>query len=350
MSVFEYNHEPRATSHEPRATSHNCILKFFARFFKISLAFFISLIILTIFTNFYAGVPALVPNGGGATDMIHTPFVFYSSLKEGFSFGHFNNEGYNNKFNYENGISIDVLIMGASHMDGLEVMPEDNTTNILANLSGKKIYNIGMGTHFFTLCAKNLKTALKKYKPRFTIIETARVNFTDEELKAIADNNIQTHELARKTRGLLRSILRENSYLYLLYSQMSVIFQKQKEPEMPIHSNPVLLNEVLEKLASDVNASDAKLIIAYHPSVVLEKDGSMKILGDLEAVKIFADTCRANGIYFIDMSTKFLSAYQKDYTVPNGFFNSSVASGHLNKDGHRMFAEEIYKLMQKIEN
>jgi len=49
------------------------------------------------------------------------------------------------------------------------------------------------------------------------------------------------------------------------------------------------------------------------------------------------------------MSQRFLSEYEKNYTLPAGFFNTSVAKGHMNKDGHRMFAEEIYKLMQRIE-
>ena len=66
-------------------------------------------------------------------------------------------------------------------------------------------------------------------------------------------------------------------------------------------------------------------------------------------MKVFADACEANRIYFIDMSKRFLSEYEKNYTLPTGFFNTSVAKGHMNKDGHRMFAEEIYKLMQKIE-
>ena len=125
------------------------------------------------------------------------------------------------------------------------------------------------------------------------------------------------------------------------------LLREKPRPDVP--SDPILLNQVLKKMSATVKNSGAKLIIAYHPSVALNKDGSLKIEGNPESVKVFSEACAQNGIYFIDMSERFLSEYEKNYTLPTGFFNTSVAKGHLNKYGHRMFAEEIYKLMQKIE-
>ena len=59
--------------------------------------------------------------------------------------------------------------------------------------------------------------------------------------------------------------------------------------------------------------------------------------------------CEENGIYFISMTERFLNEYAKDYTIPYGFMNTSVAKGHLNENGHRMLADEVYRLITRIE-
>lgn len=66
-------------------------------------------------------------------------------------------------------------------------------------------------------------------------------------------------------------------------------------------------------------------------------------------MKQFSDLCAQNGIYFLDMSNRFLDEYEKNYTLPYGFMNTSVCKGHMNKHGHKMFAEEIYRLINRIE-
>lgn len=66
-------------------------------------------------------------------------------------------------------------------------------------------------------------------------------------------------------------------------------------------------------------------------------------------MKLFSDSCKRNGVYFLDMSERFLSEYAKNYTLPYGFINSSVGKGHMNRYGHKMFAEEIYALIKRIE-
>ena len=59
-------------------------------------------------------------------------------------------------------MSIDVLVMGSSHMQGFQVMQKYNTANVLSELSGRIIYNIGMGGHGLPVCISNLEAALKK--------------------------------------------------------------------------------------------------------------------------------------------------------------------------------------------
>ena len=102
-------------------------------------------------------------------------------------------------------------------------------------------------------------------------------------------------------------------------------------------------------MAEDVQASKAKLIIAYHPPVRLKLDGTIKISDEPDIVTKFSELCKQKGIYFLDMRERFLKEYSEHYILPYGFTNTSVGKGHMNKYGHRMFAEEIYSLIQRIE-
>ena len=75
----------------------------------------------------------------------------------------------------------------------------------------------------------------------------------------------------------------------------------------------------------------------------------MKIDDDPKTVSQFSELCAENGIYFLNMAGRFLDEYRRDYTLPYGFANSSVGKGHMNIHGHRMFADEIYRFIQKTE-
>jgi len=265
-------------------------------------------------------------------------------------------------------MNIDVILMGSSHMEALQLMQADNCANILAALSGKKVYNAAIRGHDFTNCAGHFENALKKYRPsKFAVIETMIINFSDEELnqilqhkvasknKTFSQENIRADGLRGFYAKYLREFIHKNFFpiFSMIVGRVKNLFPCENvniNSVKPVSSNnPVLLSKVLKRMSETVKNFGAKLIIAYHPLVELENDGSLKILGDDKAVKVFAEACKENGIYFIDMSERFLSEYKKNYTVPNGFFNTSIASGHMNKYGHRMLAEEIYKLMQKIE-
>ena len=46
------------------------------------------------------------------------------------------------------------------------------------------------------------------------------------------------------------------------------------------------------------------------------------------------------------MSDRFLKEFNEGYILPYGFVNSTVGSGHLNRYGHAMIADEIYKRIE----
>ena len=270
--------------------------------------------------------------------------------REGFAYGRTNNEGYNNSVSYIEGMPVQILLTGSSHMNAQQIMREDNAASILDALTGRTVYNIGIPAHNFITCAVNLEFALKKYTPsEYVIIETASVNFSDEELERILSRRVS--KLPAYDKGIA-SLIRRNCFLRLMYHQFvkpNLSGSKNRKAVVNDYNSGALLAEVLSKLKDTASSYDVRLIIAYHPSVSLNNDGTLSINGSPDTVKQFSELCAENGIYFLDMSNRFLDEYEKNYTLPYGFMNTSVGKGHMNKYGHQMFAEEIYKLIQRIE-
>ncbi len=306
---------------------------------------------------FYRGLPLNIIDPDRVTDYRYTPNYVYSYFYEGFSIGKMNNEGYNNTFDFTRGMSLDVLLMGPSHMEAFQVMPEENTANLLSNLSHQTVYNVGVSGHSLQTCASHFEAAVKKYSPsRYVVMGIANIRLSDEVLTSVLEHNVPNVDKNFGQRSALRLFLRENPYLRFVWGKVHDTLKNNflRKTELPAsfsQNNPELLAKVLAQMSDTLSQSKsgAKLIIAYHPPVSLNLDGSLKIESDPEVSRQFSELCAQNGIYFLDMSERFLSEYAKDYTLPYGFINTSVASGHLNKYGHRMFAEEIYKLMQRIE-
>lgn len=323
-------------------------------FLKVCISFILALSILTLFSFFYANITGHVRDKDGATYEKLTPHAFYASGTEGFSIGRFNNDGYNNLFDYERGMKIDVLIMGSSHMQGFQVMQRYNAANVLGKLSGRIIYNIGMGAHGLPVCISNLEAAAKKYKPEeYIVIEADSLSIDDDTLTRILAG---TFSKSSQEKGVIRLLLRRNPYFTLLWINLNNYIRDNFQDKnislgsSSVLNNSELLSEVLMQMRKKSSEySRAKIIIAYHPSASLNKNGTLKINCDSELVRQFSDLCTQNGIYFLDMSSRFLDEYEKNYTLPYGFLNTSVGKGHMNQYGHRMFAEEIYKLMNRIE-
>lgn len=110
--------------------------------------------------------------------------------------------------------------------------------------------------------------------------------------------------------------------------------------------NEDLVNKLIQKMSDIVQVCGAKLIIAYHPRTVLNEDGSLSLMNDSKEICDFSRLCKDNGVYFLDMSNRYIEEYTKNYIIPNGFNNTSIGSGHMNKYGHAMMADELYKLIE----
>ena len=303
---------------------------------------------LTLFGYFYYNVPVHFADQDGATDFVWEHNTVYNRLTEGFGYGRTNNEGYMNLFDYQEGMDIDVLIMGSSHLEA-QFIPEKNNVSYLLNerLIDKNIYNISISGHSFKVCLNNLESALRKYSPSYVVIETGNLVFSDEYIKSIMTGNVE--EKGSYSEGLL-GLLQQNPFLRLMYTQIESIANKYEDIEADesnttvsdVEINKTLTGDLLKFIKMTADNYETKVIILYHPDVAIGQDGKM-VIETKDISSEFDELCQKNGIHFVDMTERFLSEYENGYILPKGFCNTAVASGHLNSEGHRMIADELYK-------
>lgn len=311
--------------------------------FTIIISALTAFIILTLFCCVYYNIPVHSKNHNGATDYSWESNVLYSSLTEGFGYGKTNNEGYMNVDDY-NGQSIDVLIMGSSHLQGLAIPIKKNCSYLLDEmLDDRNVYNISVAGHNFKTCISNLDSAINRYKPSVVVVETSSVSISDEEVDAIINKEIEEIESVENT---IINFLQHNQLLRLAYSQIKSFSNNNQKEENKIIKENSKTDVLIEYVSNILLKHNCKGIIIYHPVIDLNNENIVKTNNNLNS---FQEECAKNNIYFIDMSNKYIKEYEVNYTLPTGFFNTSIGVGHLNTKGHRMFAEELNKAIKEIE-
>ena len=168
-------------------------IKVIKQTFKILLAGFTAVIILSIFCLFYYKSSLYTRNASGVTDIVAEPYSAYCYAIEGFGYGKMNNEGLQNQYDY-NGQNISVLLMGSSQMEGFQVPQHLTVSSVLNDMidTQTNVYNIAKGGIRFDNVCKNLEKALAYYKPDdFVVIETWQIEFPIMTLKQIIENKIQ---------------------------------------------------------------------------------------------------------------------------------------------------------------
>ncbi len=323
----------------------------FAKAFSAGCAAFL---IMTVFCLFYYNVPVHYPNNSGTTDYKWNPDAFYSRCTEGIAAGRTNNEGFINPFDYEEGMEIHTLVMGSSHMEAYQVAQNENTAARLNGLLQDRIvYNIGISGHNFLTCCSNFKAAVEYYHPEeYVVVETARLDFSPEELDSVLNGEVP--EIADHSKGVL-AFLSKNQFIRLLYSQLKGFLGQASEDEQEavgsfsaeVEDSRGQLDNVLSMLSGIAAENQVKIIIVYHPAGGIHADGTLKLPDDADARETFSVLCDKNGIAFLDMTERFQREYESRHILPHGFCNSSVGSGHLNRYGHEMIADELYQMMEK---
>lgn len=162
-------------------------------FLKIIGAGIIATIILSAFVLIYAYSGANVRNPSGATDYI-LGYKFRSNCKEGIAWNFIDESGFNNAYKSDKK-SVDVLLMGSSNMNAMNVMPKESTAyrlNEKLSVDNMYLYNIGMDGHTISRCINNLKNAVSEYDTaKYVVMETGSVNLDKEEMMAVINGTLK---------------------------------------------------------------------------------------------------------------------------------------------------------------
>ncbi|GHV08590.1 hypothetical protein FACS189485_20260 [Spirochaetia bacterium] len=332
---------------------------------KIITAGMIALFVLNLLCFVYYNIPGHFSSVSGATDYVYPKYAHYIHMTEGFGYGRLNNEGLNN-LNDFNSQKIDVVIMGSSQMEGLNVAQTKTTAAILNKLfyESKYVYNIGFSTHDFCRNINNLANAVQYYKPtEYVVFEIQDVKIGIQELEDVVNSKMK--RLPAFNNGIL-SYLQRMPYLRLGYRQvklftgihvvdtLKIIEHKNTSLEnVPVidekEQYSILLDAVMHRINQISINNNIKPIIFYHPHLTLNKDGSASANTNDEYLDAFKAACINNGIYFLDMTAVFMEEYQTNHILPYGFANTAVGAGHLNKNGHRIIANELFRRINEIE-
>lgn len=269
-------------------------------------------------------------------------------MEEGFSWFRMDENGFNNPvFSSEMGSSdfVDVLLMGSSHMEAVEVAADENTEYLLNELAPKySTYNIGISGHTIYNNVNNMESAISEYAPsQYVILETADIKLDMDKMEAVIGDeypHIQSYD-----SGMLYLVQKYIPAVKNLYKAVgnwanagSDSVQSTAAEEVPQDDYYDTLNTFLEKASAD---ADGKLVIFYQPQTRIDETGAFADNGDSEYRELFAFACEANGIKFIDMTTDFKNLYETEHILAHGFTNTAVGEGHLNKYGHQAIAERL---------
>lgn len=332
--------------------------KTFAWLLKAAAAGLIALTALCLFCALYYNVPVHYANETGATEYYWEPNRFYSKGTEGFALGRTNNEGFNNLRDYSEGEKIDILLMGSSNMEGFNVAQEDNAAAQLnALMDGEKYtYNIGTAGHTLPYCIKHLRSALARYAPKdYVVIEANAVGFAPEELEAVLEERLP--DIPSHSGGAIE-LLQKLPYLRLFYTKYvkgmndgDAVDAGEKAAEKADAENYArLLDALMEKVARECEAAQVQPMLVYDPAIRVDKEGNAYVETDEEQLGAMRTACEKNGVLFLDLGGAFLTEYNENYRLPFGFTNTEPGGGHINKWGHRIFAQEVCRVIRETES
>lgn len=384
------------TSAERRDGRHPTVRKTIKTLLSWCLAAFIAAGCANLISFFYRSGAGSIPRENAYSVSIRTPNSRIVRGSEGYGINRVDENGYLNdstlplKNNY-------ILLMGSSHAEGLQVMQKDSMSSVLNKLidpSVRTVYNLGTAGYTLPLIVQGFQAALEEFPHASAVmIEISQLEFTNEELLAAMDqakfDPASTGQALMQSLGTTRRIRNEMleaipliSLLRQQFDSMDLsmrdafglrdFFDKladksanaaktdiaqqaiaadDSESAAASVSDTTYLSDTLHQVFALLRAEfDQPIILLYHPGVTPLPDGTVMINRDMRFYDDYRAACEDNGIVFVDTGDAFLQAYDADFSLPYGYDNTTMQSGHLNKLGHQIVAEEFYKAWMNIQD
>ncbi|MGF7012635.1 hypothetical protein M2146_003206 [Lachnospiraceae bacterium PF1-22] len=318
---------------------------------KVIIAAILAFFVVNIFCIFYYNIPLRQSLENDLTDYKWKANAYQSRLTEGYGHGHIDSYGYNNDQSLTEEKQPDVLIVGSSHMEGFQVSQKKNmaySLNTLLEVDNLSTYSIGISGHTLLTNFSNIDNILKSKLPQYIVFETENVSFDPDSITQVINNDFPHIGGSERFEALSQI-----PYLRLLYLQLQNLEASHVTPSSidTEHSKKTGsdISPLLESLSYKCQSAKATPIIFYHPHLSIDDEGNVQPLTQQDALKAFSTACQNADIVFIDMTDSFISEYEHNRTLPHGFMNTEIGTGHLNATGHRLCAEEVFKSIHEIE-
>jgi len=300
------------------------------------------------------------------------PYSHFCMATEGYCNGTFDSNGFNNLWCVERNVQIlppeqtnkqslvHSLLLGSSEMYGV-YFPMNKHCCYLINKQHEGddqflLYNIGESGNALVYIANEYEEALDYFQPkRYAILET-RVLPKYANLK-----NFETAKMTLKNHLENKLFLLVSQYVYSI-RLMTLNIQKglsgkqktsganlDEEEEKWNDGNVDRLRDFLRQFSEPSRIRGVRPIIFYHPRPILNIDGSATLDVDPKDVELYRTECEKQGIVFVCLGDRFLREYEEKNILPYGFWNTLPNTGHLNREGHRMIADELCKVIDQLE-
>lgn len=332
----------------------------------------VAVIILSLIVSVYSLSPLRVQNPQGNTDYVWKSDSYWTNMSEGVSFGRMDANGFNNPEVIEDP---DIILLGSSHIESKNVNQDENTAYYLSEDFDDRysVYNMGISGHIFYKVCQYLPDTLSIYQdnePKYVVIETDDINLTKEDVKAVLNHTVETTPVYDS--GLVAT-LQKNPAFRQFYHQldsgmMEILFPELAKNETTQNNS---VSDAKDDTASSIETNkpavdtapygqfmsylgdleqqyNTDIIIFFHPCEQLNADGSLSFTNNENTV-VFAEYAEKYGITYIDMTDSFEQMYDEDHHVPHGFITGEIASGHLNKYGHKAIADRLYDTISGME-
>ena len=331
---------------------------------KCALAAVISIVLLSLFSLVYYNPPIVIEQADGITNSKFIPNYRWSFMLEGVGFGKTDSLGYNNAY-YDDCTNPDIVFMGSSHLEGLQVSQKENCVYVLNEKFDKddlsyndfKCLNLGTSGHFFGVSANNFKYVAEKFNgAKYIVIEVSEIKFSPSELDDIIEGKF--HQPMEK-KGFIAETARKIPFIRLMYKKFNESspadnntsneenVSTEADEDLSVYSEK--MNIVLAGISEISKENGVIPIIVMHEQFWEESDGSIVTITDDKYNKAFENCCDVNGIKLIDITPVMIENYKEKYEFSYGFSNTAPGEGHLNRNGHRIMAETVYTHINEME-
>ena len=336
-----------------------CLLKFVGVFILVALIFNALMFL-------YNRQPGWLERSGGATMSIWNPGTYIVQGQEGYGIHAIDEKGY---LNYGELVSSDyVLVVGSSQTEGKEVRAGERYCDILnvllreeqgLNANDLPVYNVSMDANYLPKIIAGFTALITEFpNSRCIVFEIGTTCYSEKEIdQMLSQRKYSENETGENIGNYLSK--KEKIKLFIketvpLFNQIKMQYNalrskngdgtetKYEVTELNEQEYATQLKEVFDLLSGMYSG---QIVFLYHPSIEITNEG---IMVDHENTKeVFEKTCGIYDFQFVDMTEVFIDAYKTNYLVPYGFSNTTLGTGHLNKYGHKMIAQELHRTITK---